>query len=99
MSSRDVALGDLLVKPLHFHLFLGDDVHVLADLGHEVLDHAPGTVDLELDGHRLLDGVGHIAGRRAEIAAGIASHQNQAHQGRAAAKNQHFSNHGSHLLT
>ena len=98
LAKPRLALGDLLVEPLHFHLLLGDDVHVLADLGDEVLDHSPGTVDLELDGHRLLDGVGDVAGRRAEIAVGVASHQNQAHQGRTAAKHQHFLNHGQYLL-
>ena len=94
LAEPRAALGDLLVEPLDLDLFLGDDVHVLADLGHQVLNHAPGAVDLELDGHALPHGVGHVAGRRAEIAEDVAPGHQRAQKNHATADDEQFPNHG-----
>ena len=67
--------GDLLGQPLDLHLFLGDHVHVLLDVRHEVLDHRAGTFDLELHRHAALDGILDPTGRGGDIAPGIAAEQ------------------------
>ena len=72
--------GDLLVQPLELDLFLGDSVHVLADLRHEVLDHGPRPLDLELDGHAVLDAFGDAAGERAKVALGAGAEKHQCGQ-------------------
>ena len=51
-------------EPLDLDFLLGDDVHVVADLGPKVLDHPAGAFDLELDRHGVAGRVPQAPGRR-----------------------------------
>src|SRR5690606_32732214 len=55
----------------HLDLFLGDDVHRVADLRFQVAHHVAGAVDLERHGDALLDRVRNLAKPGGEIAAEI----------------------------
>jgi hypothetical protein len=70
-----LGVGDLTGDSLNLHLFLGDGVHVLANVGHQVFDHLARPLDLELDGHVVLDGILDPADRRADIAAGVSAEE------------------------
>ena len=93
-----LGVGDLLVELLDLHLLLGNDVHVLADLGHQVVDHAPGTGDLEVHRHAVGHRALHVAGRRADVAHQVAAEKEQRHHQRRGGRDNRFLDHGSLLL-
>ena len=48
------AILTLALGPLDLDLLLGDDVHVFADVGHQVFDLLAGPLDFELDRHEVV---------------------------------------------
>ena len=93
LASLRLGVGDLLFQALHLDLFLGDDVHILADLRRQVLDHLPSVIDFKADGHAVLDGIVDVAPRGADIADRIPPEKNDSSQKNGCGGDQRFANH------
>ena len=80
---RGRSLRNLLVQPFDLNFFLGNDVHVLANVGHQVFDHPP-EFNFEFHGHTLRDRIFHPAERSANITGRIPAEKQHRQQAKTA---------------
>ena len=88
-----LGVGDLLFQSLHFDLFLGDHMHVLADLGHQLLNHLPRVIDFKTDRYAVLNRIVDVAQRGADIAERIPPKKHDSSQKHGCGGNDDFLDH------
>ena len=70
---RSLGLREPFFELIDFDFFLGDQVHVVANLGFEILDHAAGAGELERDRDAVFNAAAEMGERCFDVAETIAS--------------------------